>query len=180
MAEAELTTIARPYARAAFRAALDATDGLSRWGRMLSLLRAAVEEDRVREALANPRLTTSDEAALVLALMGEELDAQGQNFIGILAEYDRLTLLPTIADLFDTMKANHEKTMEVAIESAYDVDEAAQERLSAALQTRLQKEVALTTTVDRDLIGGVIVRAGDMVIDNSVRGKLERLANALS
>ena len=78
------------------------------------------------------------------------------------------------------MKANHEKTMEVSIESAYDVDNAAQEKLAAALQSRLQRDVVLTTAVDRELIGGVIIRAGDTVIDNSVRGKLERLANVLS
>ena len=180
MAEAELTTIARPYARAAFRAALDKTDGLSRWARMLALLRAAVSEDSVRDALADPLLTTSDESALLLSLLGEELDVQGQNFIAILAEYDRLALLPTIADLFDSMKANHEKTMEVSIESAYDVDNAAQEKLAAALQSRLQRDVVLSTTVDRELIGGLIIRAGDSVIDNSVRGKLERLANVLS
>ena len=180
MAEAELTTIARPYARAAFRAALDATDGLSQWARMLALLRAAVNEDSVREALADPLLTTTDESALLLSLLGEELDTQGQNFVTILAEYDRLVLLPTIADLFDSMKANHEKTMEVAIESAYDVDESAREKLAAALHARLQRDVVLTTTVDSELIGGVIIRAGDTVIDNSVRGKLERLANVLT
>lgn len=180
MAEAELTTIARPYARAAFRAALGATDGLARWARMLALLRAAVNEDSVREALADPLLTTTDESALLLSLLGEELDTQGQNFVAILAEYDRLVLLPTIADLFDAMKANHEKTMEVAIESAYDVDDSAREKLAAALQARLQRDVVLTTSVDSELIGGVIIRAGDTVIDNSVRGKLERLANALS
>ncbi len=78
------------------------------------------------------------------------------------------------------MKANHEKTMEVSIESAYDVDNTAQEKLAAALQSRLHRQVVLTTAVDRELIGGVIIRAGDTVIDNSVRGKLERLANALS
>ena len=114
------------------------------------------------------------------SLLGEELDVQGQNFIAILAEYDRLALLPTIADMFDFMKANHEKTMEVSIESAYDVDNAAQEKLAAALQSRLQRDVVLSTTVDRELIGGLIIRAGDSVIDNSVRGKIERLANVLS
>ena len=86
MAEAELTTIARPYARAAFRAALDKTDGLSRWARMLALLRAAVAEDSVRDALADPLLKTQDESALLLSLLGEELDVQGQNFIAILAD----------------------------------------------------------------------------------------------
>ena len=88
MAEAELSTIARPYARAAFSYALDQSEGLSQWSGMLALLAAAVNEPLVEEALDNPKLTTEDETALLLQLMGDDLSEHGRNFVGVLAEYD--------------------------------------------------------------------------------------------
>ena len=89
-------------------------------------------------------------------------------------------MLPVIAELYEIQKANHEKTIEVEITSAYEVDEAAQQQLSDALKQKLQREVNLSTTVDQSLIGGVIIRTEDTVIDNSVRGKLEKLSQVLN
>jgi F-type H+-transporting ATPase subunit delta len=179
MAEAENTTIARPYARAAFSAALDDASGLVSWSRMLNLLGAAVILEPVHQALDNPRLTTAEEGALLLDIMGEELSDKGKNFVAVLAEYGRIQLLPTIYDLFELMKAHHEKTMDVTLTSAYEVSDQDAEKLSAALKKRLQRDIHFSATVDRSLLGGVIIRTEDIVIDNSVRGKLEKLAQAL-
>ena len=121
MAEAELPTIARPYARAAFSSGLDQADGLGTWSRMLSLLAAAVLEPIVEKALDNPTLTIEDETGILLGLMGDDLNQDGQNFVNVLAENGRLALLPTIYELFELLKANHEKTMDVAVTSAFDV-----------------------------------------------------------
>ena len=180
MAESELTTVARPYARAAFAQALGEASGLSNWSRMLGVLAATVQQDLVKVALDNPKLTTEDEASLVIQVLGDELTDKGCNFVNVLADYNRISLLPVIAELYEIQKANHEKTIEVEITSAYEVDEAAQQQLSDALKQKLQREVNLSTTVDQSLIGGVIIRTEDTVIDNSVRGKLEKLSQVLN
>ena len=180
MAEAELPTIARPYARAAFSRGLDQTDGLGTWSRMLSLLAAAVSEPIVEEVLDNPTLTTEDETSLILQLMGDGLNQDGQNFVSVLAEYGRLALLPTIAELFELLKANHEKTMDVEVTSAFEVSDQEKIELGAALQRMLQRDINIETKVDKLLIGGVVIRAEDTVIDDSVKGRLEKLSLVLS
>ena len=180
MAESELTTVARPYARAAFAQALGEASGLSSWSTMLGLLAATVQQELVKVALDNPKLTTEDEASLVIQVMGEELSETASNFVHVLAKYNRISLLPVIAELYELQKANHEKTIEVEVTSAYEVDDAAQQQLSDALKQKLQREVNLSTAVDQSLIGGVIIRTEDTVIDNSVRGKIEKLSQVLN
>lgn len=180
MAESELTTVARPYARAAFSEALGEASGLANWSRMLGLLAATLSEPTVSKSLDNPLLTTSDKAKVLLEIMGEELSTQGQNFIHVLAEYNRISLLPQISEMYELMKSNHEKTMEVTVISAYEIDEADEKKLAEALKTKLQREINLSSTVDPKLLGGVVIRAEDTVIDNSVRGKLEKLSQVLN
>ncbi|MGK0259094.1 MAG: F-type H+-transporting ATPase subunit delta [Candidatus Azotimanducaceae bacterium] len=180
MAEAELPTIARPYARAAFSYALDQSEGLGQWSRMLLLLAGAISEPVVQDALDNPLLTTEEETKLLLQLMGDDLDEAGRNFIGVLAEYDRLALLPTISEMFELLKANHEKTMDVEVTSAFEVSDQEKNELKIALKRMLQREINLETEVDKSLIGGVVIKAEDTVIDDSVRGRLAKLSQALS
>jgi len=179
MAEAELSTVARPYARAAFSQGLDEASGLQTWSRMLSLLAAAVSDSRVKEALDNPKLTTEQQAELIVEVMGEELNEHGRNFVHVLAEHGRTLLLPQIQIMFELLKANHEKTMDVEICSAFEVEASDLSILSEALNKRLQREVKISTSVDQTLLGGVLIRAEDTVIDNSVRGKLKKLSTAL-
>ena len=180
MAEAELSTIARPYARAAFSFALDQADGMATWSTMLQLLAAALNEPIVQAALDNPVLTTEDETRMLVGLMGDNLTNEGRNFIGVLAEYDRLALIPTISSQFELLKSNHEKTLDVAVTSAFDINSDEQNRLAIALGERLQRDINIETEVDQSLIGGVVIRAEDAVIDDSVRGRLDRLSQALS
>ncbi|MFT4796668.1 MAG: F-type H+-transporting ATPase subunit delta [Candidatus Azotimanducaceae bacterium] len=180
MAEVENSTAARPYARAAFSSALDEASGLMTWSRMLNQLAATVVDDVVSMALEDPRLSAEDEAALLIGIMGEELNVHGQNFVHILADYGRIALLPDICRMFEMFRANHEKTMEVQITSAFEVEEADKEILIAALKKNLQRDISITTTVDRTLLGGVVIRAEDTVTDNSVRGKLNKLSLALN
>ncbi|HCC44818.1 MAG TPA: F0F1 ATP synthase subunit delta [Gammaproteobacteria bacterium] len=179
MAEAELSTVARPYARAAFSFALDQDGGLAHWSRMLQLLSAAVNESIVQAALDDPLLTMDDKTSFLFDLMGDDLSDQGRNFIGVLAEYDRLALIATVAEQFEVLKANHEKTLDVSVTSAYEVSEEDQQRLSDALSGKLQRDINMETDVDESLIGGVLIRAEDTVIDDTVRGRLTRLAQAL-
>jgi len=179
MAEAELTTIARPYARAAFSFALDHDQGLTRWSTMLALLAGALAEDVVREKLDDPKLTTEAGAEVLSTLLASELDENARNFISVLAEYGRIELLPNISELFELLKAEHEKTVNVQVTSAYEVSSEETQKLSNALHTKLQRDVSLTTLVDESLLGGVVIKAEDSVIDGSVRGKLRKLSQAL-
>ncbi len=180
MAEAELPTIARPYARAAFSYALDVDGGLAKWSRMLALLAAAVKEPLVEAAIENPMLSADQEAELLERVLGDELDDNAKNFIAVLAEYDRLALLPTVSETFEILKANHEKTIEVDVTSAFEVSDAEATQLSDVLKAKLQRDVNLHTAVDKNLLGGVVIRAEDNVFDNSVRGKLAKLAQVLN
>lgn len=179
MAEAELPTIARPYARAAFSFALSQPEGLGKWSRMLALLASATEHPVMQDALDNPMLSNADEADLLTNLLSDELDESGVNFVNVVASYGRLTVMPFISEMFELLKANHEKTMDVSVTSAFEVDAAQASSLSEGLKRMLQREINLSTEVDTSLLGGVIIKAEDTVIDNSVRGKLAKLAQAL-
>ncbi len=147
---------------------------------MLGLLAATIQEPSVKSSLDDPLMTTTDQANLVVSVMGEELSGKGQNFVRVLAENGRMTLLPKISELYELLKSNHEKTMDVQVTSAYEVSEADEQKLAIALKQRLQREINLSSVVDPTLLGGIIIRAEDTVIDNSVRGKLQKLSQALS
>lgn len=180
MAEAELSTVARPYARAAFSQALNESSGLETWSRMLQMLSATVQQEAVSAVLDSPSTTIEEETKFLIDLLGEELNQYGQNFVTVLSEYGRTSLLPEISGMFELLKAHHEQTLDVDVVSAFDVNDGDKELLNKALKEKLQREINLSTEVDASLIGGVLVKAEDTVIDNSVRGKLEKLSHALN
>lgn len=175
----QLTTFARPYARAAFETAI-ADGSLKAWSAALSLLAALLQETKVAGYLADPSRNAAAQAQMLIDLCGSELDAKAQNFVLVLAANKRLALLPDISTLFEAMKADYEKTVDVEVISAFGMDQSAESNLVAALKKRLQRDVKLNVTVDRALIGGMIVRAGDLVIDGSVRGRLNKLAESIN
>lgn len=180
MAEAELSTVARPYARAAFSQALNEASGLETWSRMLKMLAATVQQPAVAAVLDKPGLTTEQETQFLTELLGEELNQYGQNFIAVLSEYGRTSLLSEISEMFELLKAHHEQTLEVDVVSAFEVSDSDKSLLVDALKQKLQREVHLSAEVDASLIGGVLIRAEDTVIDNSVRGKLAKLSHAIT
>lgn len=176
---AELRTLARPYARAAFEYA-DSEGELDTWLEELSVVAAVVGDERVQSLLGNPALTTGDQAAQFVELCGDSLGESRQRFVHVLAENRRLGLAAEIVELFAQLKAQREQSVDVELVSAYDIPEAVRERIADALGKRLQREVVVTSATDNDLIGGVLIRAGDLVIDGSVRGRLNKLAEALN
>lgn len=180
MAEAELSTVARPYARAAFSQALNEASGLETWSRMLKMLAATVQQPAVAAVLDKPSMTTEQETQFLLELLGEELNQYGQNFVAVLSEYGRTSLLSEISEMFELLKAHHEQTLDVEVVSAFEVSDNDQALLTSALKEKLQREINLSTEVDASLLGGVLIRAEDTVIDNSVRGKLDKLSHALT
>lgn len=175
---AELTTLARPYAKAAFRHALEQGQ-LAQWSQMLSLVSAVVSDSTMHAYLQNPQLTTAQRADAVVAVVGDRIDAQASNLLRQLAENGRLSLLPQVADLFEQFKAEQESAVAVTVQSAFALDEAQLQALAASLAKRLDRKVQIEGSVDASLMGGVIVRAGDLVIDASIRGKLGKLRESL-
>jgi F-type H+-transporting ATPase subunit delta len=179
MAEAELATIARPYARAVFSVALNSPEGLSAWSNRLNLLAGAASDEKLADQLDDPKLSSAEASSLLASLFAEELNDTARNFLSVLASNGRLMLLPTIAGQFESLKAQHEKTMRVTLASAFEVTEAEQSLLESALRSRLQRDIEIETTIDANLLGGVLIRTEDTVIDDSVRGKLDKLAGIL-
>ena len=177
---AENTTLARPYARAAFEAAQKDPDGLKRWSDMLAFVASVAADPGVQSLLGSPEHDTNFKAGLFLDVAGDRLNQEGSNFVKLLAENRRLAILPEIHEVFEELRADAEKTVEAEVISAYKVNAAQQKKIAEALSKRLNREVVLNCRVDKSLIGGAVIRAGDLVIDGSARGKLAQLAHVLS
>jgi len=175
----EVATLARPYAKAAFEQAAK-TSGLADWSEALETAAQVTAVEKVEGAISNPSLTAEQKAGIMADLCGDKLNDGAKNLLSLLAENGRLTLLPEIVEQFEELKAAQENTTEVVIASAFDLSEAQQEKLSSALKNKLNTEISITTEINKDLVGGVVIRAGDLVIDGSVRGKLAKLAEAMN
>ncbi len=171
-------TLARPYAKAAFEHA-SAAGQTEAWSGMLNLAAVAVEVPEVAELLKNPRMTSESKVKTVVQLLGNDVDEAFRNFVATLGEHDRLAVLPTIRELFEDLKAQAEKTLDVEVQTAYELSTAQLQTLAAALSKRLDRTVNPQQVVNPALIGGVVIRAGDVVVDGSVRGKLSQLAESL-
>ena len=174
----ELTTCARPYARAAFKHAKQ-TGLLSEWAKMLSLCANVACHDSVAQLLNNPALTGKQQSAAFLALCEGALSKEAENFIRVLSENKRIDLLPEIKTLFEQLKAEEERSQEVSVTSAFPLTKDQLDKLAIKIEARLGRSVRLNPQVDRDLIGGVIIKAGDLVIDGSLRARLTKLADAM-
>ena len=181
---ADFSTVARPYAKALFEVA-GATGSLAEWSAALSRAAEIVADEEVREFLARPELLAEQRARFVGDICGgiDEAavlgTAEGSNFLRLLAEYGRLPALPEISAQFDELKSRAENTIKVTLASASEVDTELSTKVRQALQDRLGRSVELEHEVDPRLLGGAIVRAEDMVIDGSLRSRLQRLAEAL-
>ena len=175
---AENVTIARPYADAAFKLA-EAGNALGAWSDALDRLAAVAADGQMQECIANPGVSVASLKQLMLDVAGSGLSAEQQNFIQVLAENERLGVLPEIRDLFTSLKNGAEGTKEAIIQSAFELDGAARAQLVADLEQRFGCKIKATVVVEPDLIGGVRIAVGDQVIDDSVRGKLASMATAL-
>jgi F-type H+-transporting ATPase subunit delta len=176
---AETVTIARPYAQAAFLFA-NSRQALGEWSGMLELLAAIAADPAMAGLIDSPRLTEAQRADLFIDIGGERLNDKGRNFIRLLAENRRLKLLPEIAALYEIQRREAEKTVRAELVSAFPVSDAHKASVIEALKKRLGREIELDCSTDSALLGGAIIRAGDLVIDGSVRGKLERLGGTLN
>lgn len=176
---AERATIARPYAKAAFEFAREAHD-FAAWSRELARLAEIVADSRVATLTKSPQRSATEVADLIIEIAGAGLNAGMQNFVRVLAENHRLLLLPEIAAHYEEYRSAIENTVDVEVVSAVKLDAAQSDKLSAALAKRLKRNVRMRTSVDATLLGGAVLRAGDLVIDGSLKGRLERLATDLT
>jgi F-type H+-transporting ATPase subunit delta len=176
---ADRATIARPYARAAFAHARDSKD-LPGWSKLLGATATAVADSRVARLLGHPLVTGEQLVELLVEVAGKAGGEAGHNFLRTLAENRRLGLLPEIAAQFETLRAEVENVIDVEVVAAREIAAPQQKRLTEALKRRLGREVRMHTRIDESLIGGAIVRAGDLVIDGSLKGRLARLGSALT
>ena len=176
---AERATIARPYAKAAFEAALPGR-AVAQWSAGLTVAAEIVADPRVTALIKNPEVATADIAEFIIGVAATKLDARMQNFVRILAENHRLLLLPEILAHYEVMRADVENTVDVEVISAVKLDAAQADKLTGALTTRLKRRANMRNSVDASLLGGAIIHAGDLVIDGSLKGRLQRLRTELT
>lgn len=176
---AETTTIARPYAQAVFKLAREAGD-YRPWSDVLAAATTVARDPTMAALIESPRVDRGQMAELFIDVCGKHLDTGGKNLIRLLAANRRLGLLPELARQYEALRAEAEGTLEAELISAQPVDEAYERKIAAALKAKLGREVRLSCSTDDSLVGGAIIRAGDLVIDGSVRGRLEKLAAALA
>ena len=172
---ADISTLARPYAKAAFELARD-KGAFDQWQRVLAALSGIAGQPQVQQLLKDPRVSTAQQAEVFIAAAGGALDQHAKNFVKVLAQYRRLSVLPAIEADFTQLRAIAENTVQAELRTAVEASDAQRQQIRAALKARLGREVELNCVIDPDLIGGAQIRAGDLVIDSSVSGKLERLA----
>lgn len=173
----ELTTIARPYAKAAFDFAVE-KNALNQWVDMLTFA-AEITKNTEMADLISGSVSATKVAEIFIAVGGEQFDEFGQNLVKVMAENGRLVALPDVLAEFLMLKKEHEKQVDVDIISASELTQEQLTEIGDKLEKRLERKVKLNCSVDETLLGGVIIRAGDLVIDNSARGRLNRLSDAL-
>jgi F-type H+-transporting ATPase subunit delta len=175
---AEITTIARPYAQALFKLASEQKE-LKRWSEMLGLAAAVAADPEMAKVIDSPRLSRSQVVDMFIAVCGDGLNDHGKNLVRVLADNGRLELLPEIAALYEIERAQAEGTVEAEVLAAMELTDSQKNDLAAALKKRLGREVSLNVKIDGSLLGGAIIRAGDMVIDGSAVSRLEKLGAEL-
>ncbi|MCU0976755.1 MAG: F0F1 ATP synthase subunit delta [Steroidobacteraceae bacterium] len=176
---AEKATIARPYARAAFGFAQQ-HGALPQWSALLGAAAAVVADPRVGALLGSPHVGSDQLVALLVEAAGPAADEHGRNFLQTLASNRRLGLLPEITAQYEELRAEAEGVVDVELVAAMPVAPAQEQRLVAALERRLKRQVRVHTRIDASLVGGAIVRAGDLVVDGSLKGRLARLAATMT
>ena len=174
----EKTTIARPYAEAVFSRARE-TNEQDLWSETLGMFSTVVRAPEISGLIDNPKIPREQVLELMLEIGSDRLTDEGKNLIKILARNDRLQVLPEIAVLYEQLRREHQGTIQVKVRSAYVLNKVQEQALADVLKERLGGDIEISAEKDTSLIGGIVIRAGDLVIDGSVRGQLHKLANEL-
>jgi F-type H+-transporting ATPase subunit delta len=170
--------LARPYAQAVFEYALEHKQ-IEDWSAALQMLANGAEIPVLKSLLTNPQYTTEQLTDIFLQLGTDRLNEHVANLIKLLAKKRRLPILPAVQQLFEQFRATNDQTIEVSVSSAIELDESYKQTLNRVLSKKFDQRVALQYHIDESLLGGLLIRAGDKVIDSSVRGRLQRMREAL-
>ncbi len=174
----EATTIARPYAEAVF--ALAKEDGtLDQWSEMLDFVASLMQDGTMQRLVNEPAQVNSQISELIIGIGGDKLTQEEQNLVRLLAENGRLQIASEIARRYESLKNRERGVLDVDVTTAFPLDEAQQQSIAAVLKSKLGRDIRITSSEEPALIGGVVIRAGDLVIDSSVQGQLTKLANEL-
>jgi F-type H+-transporting ATPase subunit delta len=176
---AEAATIARPYAKAAFMSARD-SKSLTEWSRALQVSAGMSLNARIAELLTDPGFGEDKVVGMFAGVGGEKIDRHWQNFVRLLAENKRLELLGDIAEQFELLRAQFENELTVEVTSAVALSDEQKTAMAASLKKRFKRDVRMTNAVDASLLGGAVIRAGDQIIDGSIKGRLQRMATDLA
>jgi F-type H+-transporting ATPase subunit delta len=174
----ELATLARPYASAVFKRAKE-TGTAQQWSEQLAFLSAVLNNQKFFDIANNPKVSTDQISSLLSDICEEQLTPESENFLKLLVQNKRLSLIPDIASIFEVFKADDEGYLDVDVITAYAFTKEAQQDLSSKLEKTLNKKIHMNVSVDKSLIGGVLVRAGDRVIDGSIKGQLQQMRKTL-
>ena len=185
---ADNNTVARPYAEAVFEVARE-NDALDELSASLHAARELLADGQVAAFLGQPSLNDDQRLeflqSLFAAAVGEGSvfaggSQHGTNFLKLLLEKGRVVALPEISSQFEALKAKVENSIDAVITAASPLSDAQEKAIASSLSEKLGREVRISTQIDENLIGGAVIRAGDVVIDGSLRARLEGLANALT
>jgi F-type H+-transporting ATPase subunit delta len=174
----ELSTLARPYAEAVFKTAIE-NKSVPKWSDMLEFLSVVMQDKEMTKVVINPKVNHEQLTQLLLDICQDQLSKEGVNFLKLLVQNDRLILAPQISELYESFKAEHEGYVDVEVISAYALSKDEQKKFATMLEKKLDKKVHITSSIDKTLIGGFLAKAGDKVIDGSIRGQLQQLAKKL-
>ncbi len=176
---AEISTIARPYAVAAYKLGRE-QKALGKWSEMLGFAAAVANDAQIKAYIQDPKVVSEDLLATFLKVCGDNLNENGQNLIKVLVEYGRLSILPEISSAFEALKAQDEGTLDAEIIAAAKISAADTKDLVNRLEAKFGKKIEATVSVDPEIIGGIKIIVGDTVIDASVKGQLQNLAYTLT
>ena len=176
---AEKNTVARPYAEALFRLAQEKNE-LDKWSKSVEALEQIIVNEQVANLVGNPLVGKEPLIEVMCELAGKSASATMKNFLRLLVMNDRLFLIPQIRQLFEQRRAEVNKTLTVKVVSAYAMGKPLQQELSDTLQKKLDRTIHLDCGRDPNLIGGMVIHAGDLVIDASIAGQLHKLESILS
>jgi F-type H+-transporting ATPase subunit delta len=175
---AEYTTSARPYARAVFDLA-SRSSSVDSWSNALALMAAVATDANMQEMLDEHQLSKAQKGELMLKVVADKLDQQQQNLLRLMAENGRLRALPEVLNQFESFRAEAEGKVEAEVISAFDLTDEQVQAITSMLKSKLGRDVSITTSTDESLIGGVVIKAGDTIIDGSMKSQLESLALTL-
>lgn len=175
---ADFTTIARPYASAVYKLAKQ-TSSLDAWSETLALMAMVVADTSMSKVLDNPELGREKKGEMLIHVMGDKLNGQQQNLVKLMAENGRLKAMTDLAEQYEAYRAQDEGKVDAEVLSAYELTGEQENKITEMLKKKLGREVTLSTKLDKSLIGGVVIKAGDTIIDGSMKARLESLAQTL-